>query len=238
VERSLSALLAVRNAEATLEGLVLDLLEVLPELTSRFQLVVVDDCSCDATIEVADDLAGSYPQLVVIRHAVPQGRAAAIQTALGRSRGEVIFLADEDCDLSLGEVRKLWNELGEHELVLARPAPGGQRRWSRRPRGPGCQRAYQMGFRRAFLALSGVLADQATLLEHLRRNGLQWREVEVSNRTPRSAPHQAARTARGLLARRPQGADQSQRADVPRPGSSRPKRPNYLTRLMDFALGE
>lgn len=239
MEHSLGALLPVRNVEATLEGTVCEMLEVLPELTSRFELVIVDDCSCDATIEVADELVASYPQLTAVRHARAQGRAAAIETGLRHTRGEVIFLADEDCDLSLGEVRKLWIELGEHELVLGRPAATGRRRW---PFGktaePGNQRGYQIGYRRAFLSLARAVQDQATLLDYLRRHRLQWHEVEIGDRPPRSAPHRIAAMARGLFAPRDDRAEGSRRADPPQSGQSRPRQPNYLTRLRDFALGE
>ncbi len=239
MEYSLGVLLPVRNVEATLEGTVCEMLEVLPELTSRFELVIVDDCSCDATIEVADEMMGDYPQLTAVRHARPQGRAVAVETGLRHTRAEVIFLADEDCDLSLGEVRKLWNELGEHELVLGRPAAARQRKW---PFGKtaalGNQRGYQIGYRRAFLSLAHAMQDQATLLDYLQRHGLQWHEMEIGDRTPRSAPHRIAAMARSLYVPGGDRADRVQRGDPPPAGPSRPKRPNYLSRLRDFALGE
>ena len=157
LEHSLSALLPVRNAEGTLAETISEWLEVLPELTSRFEMVVVDDCSSDATIEIADELGGAYPQLVVVRHSQPRGRSAAIATGLRRARGEMIFLADEDCDLSLGEVRKLWIGLEEHELVLGRPAAARQRKWLlHKTPVPGGSRGFQIGYRRAFhVARSG-----------------------------------------------------------------------------------
>jgi glycosyltransferase involved in cell wall biosynthesis len=238
LEHSLSALLPVRNAEATLVETILEWLEVLPELTSRFELVIVDDCSSDATIEIADELGGAYPQLVVVRHAHPQGRSAAIATGLRRARGEVIFLADEDCDLSLGEFRKLWIGLEEHELILGRPAAVQQRRWLvHKTPAPSSQGGFQIGYRRAFHSLGSATTDQATLLEHLRRHGCQWHEVEVQDRTPRLGPHRIAATARNLFAPRAVN-DLSQRRDQPKTVSSRPREPNYLTRLRDLVFGQ
>jgi glycosyltransferase involved in cell wall biosynthesis len=232
-------LLPVRNVEATLEQTVSEMLEVLPELTSRFELVIVDDCSSDATIEIADELAGSYPQVTAVRHAWPQGRVAAVQTGLHHTRAEVIFLADADCDLSLGEVRRLWNHLAEHELVLGRPAAARQRLWPLGDRAAlSHQHGYQLGYRRVFLSLAHAVQDQATLLDHLRRHGLQWHEVDIADRAPRSAPHRTAASAGGLFARRGDWADRSQRAGPPDSGHSRPRRPNYLARLRDFVVGE
>ncbi len=239
MERSLSALLPVRNVESTLEGSVLELLEVLPELTSRLDLVIVDDCSCDATIEVADELLGRYPQLSVVRHASPKGRAAAIAGGLRRCRGEIILLADEDCELTLGEIRKMWDALERHELVLGRPAAARRLAWPPWKTSEPCgQGGFQMGYRRAFVSLAPAMTDQATLLAHLQRCGCQWHEVELGGRLPRVGPHCVAATARNLFAPHGQRTQRSQRADAPQPTTSRPKPPNYLTRLRDFALGE
>ena len=239
VEHSLSALLPVRNAEATLAETVSEWLEVLPELTNRFDLVIIDDCSSDATIEIADELVGQYPQLVVVRHPYPQGRSVAIATGLRRARGEVIFLADDDCDLSLGDVRRLWLGLDEHELVLGRPAAVRQRKWLlHKTPGGGEHRGFQIGYRRAFHSLGAAMTDQLTLLEHLRRNGCQWHEVEVPDRTPRLCPHRTVSVARHPLA--PMAAEaHPARQEVPPPTvSSGPRAPNYLTRIRDFVLGQ
>jgi glycosyltransferase involved in cell wall biosynthesis len=45
------------------------MLDILPELTSRFDLVVIDDCSTDSTIEVADELAAYYVAVQPLAHA-------------------------------------------------------------------------------------------------------------------------------------------------------------------------
>jgi len=182
LERSLSALLPVCNAQSTLPGQVSEMLEVLPELTRHFELVVIDDGSGDATIEVADELAVVYPQLVIARHAVSRGRAAAIRTGFAHSVGQVIFLSDIPCALALDEVRKLWQAAGKHELVL------GKCRTALTQWGFGSGIPYTGGYllagRRAFAELADSLDDRATLVAQLRRSGHPWHEVEVSARVP------------------------------------------------------
>ena len=60
---SVTVLLPVYNAQHRLERQVAEILDVLPELTSRFELMIIDDGSTDDSFEVARHLALKYPQV-------------------------------------------------------------------------------------------------------------------------------------------------------------------------------
>ncbi len=243
MDRSLSALLAVRNAESTLGQTVLEMLDILPELTRRLEIVIVDDASRDATLEVADELAGQYPQLIVAHHTHPKGRAEAIATALQRSTGEVLFLADEECALALDQVGAMWRALEACGIVLGRPVPASVPEWLGRhaPLVAWGEHAYSagrggmaMGYRRLLAPVAPAMIDQRTLRARLSRLGLSWHDVDIGPRRPRVALHGVAARARRLLQRGLPGV----RADLPAPSDAHLKPPNYLSRLKDFALGE
>jgi len=237
LDRSLSAILPVRNAEATLCTRVLDLIEILPELTGRFELVVVDDCSSDATIEVADELRAAYPQLIAIRHAAPKGRAATIRTGLDHSSGEIVFLTDEGCGLALYRIRDLWNALNEHELVLGTPcrwAPHWENgRWS-----APLEVGYQMGHRRAFRELSEVLADQGTLLAHLSGDNRPWHQIEIGPPCRPSTRGQPATHSSDWLHTATAPDDRALRWDEPGTLAGRIARAGRLADLRQVAAGE
>jgi glycosyltransferase involved in cell wall biosynthesis len=74
-------------------------------------VVIIDDGSTDATIEIADELAGRFPQVRAVRHGKRLGRAVAVQTGIKSSTGEVIFLRDEQCGLSINEIHHHWHAL-------------------------------------------------------------------------------------------------------------------------------
>ena len=88
-------LLPVHNAEDRLAIGVARLLDVLPDLTGRFDLLIIDDGSTDDTPEVAHDLARRFPQVGVVRHPVRLGLGEAIQTGLDHTAGEVVLVGDE-----------------------------------------------------------------------------------------------------------------------------------------------
>jgi len=92
VNRSLTVLLPVRDAQSNLAATVTQVLEMASDLSERFELLIIDDGSSDATREVALELSRSYPQIRAIHHSKPMGEEAALRTGLAQSRGEVILV--------------------------------------------------------------------------------------------------------------------------------------------------
>ena len=214
MERSLTVLLPVENAQATLGNNVRRLLEILPELTDSFEILIVDDGSIDATYEVADELSTQYPQIRVTRNAAPSGRTRAIQVGVRKSRGEFLLLIDEDSNLPIDEVWRLWAATEEHDIVLGRLPSTAAYDPSRFRRLDGAsQGGYQILRRRALGAIWDSLGHQQTLRAELARANSDWFEVEIS-------ASQAGMCNRG-----------------PSP-AGRPSRPNYLQAIRDFTIGE
>ena len=114
---TLCVLLPVHNAHQSLEASVGDILEVLPELTDRFELCILDDGSTDDTAETARELAARYPQIKLIRHPVRLGLGETIQTALDHTEGEIVLVGDDDYRLDPDDLRALW-QLRETERQL------------------------------------------------------------------------------------------------------------------------
>ncbi len=120
---SLSIVLPVHNAEATLAEQLCQLLEVLPDLAERFEILVVDDGSSDQTPEIAGDLAQQFPQLRVVRHNRRRGSAAAIQTGLERTTGAFVMVQESAEPVSPRDLRRLWEMRHDEDLIVARTEP-------------------------------------------------------------------------------------------------------------------
>jgi hypothetical protein len=232
----LTVLLPVRDVQSTLANLVMETLEILPDLTSRFELIVIDDGSTDATLEVADELAACYPQVRAIRHAKPQGRSVAIRTGLRHSSGDVIFLRDQSNELAIDEAYRLWWAIDEHPLVLGRPETAQRHNrwigWKRR----GGEESFRMVDRQAIQAVQESLEEQAQLMASTTHEGSQWFEVEVHRRGsrrpagPLSSRNKRHKSETGGHERQPSRSTESPKEKV--------TRPKYLRRLKDFTLGE
>lgn len=125
METTLSVLLPVRNAQLDLSRRVHDLLELLPDLTSHFEVVIVDDASNDHTEEICDDLVRRFPQLRVVRHVAPLGLAGAVETGLQSTSGEVVLVQEQHQPIRHCDFQKLWNQRHTREILPAAPAESG-----------------------------------------------------------------------------------------------------------------
>jgi hypothetical protein len=239
LKTSVSAFLPVWNREDSVSPLVAHLLEVLPDLTPRFQLVVIDDGSHDATGEIAHDLARLYPQVTMVAHPARWGRAASMRTGLSHSSSDIVLYRSETCKLGLGCLGELWHAMRTHDLALAGAASDAKLgRVPAMPGGPisgvpiGGMGAFEPDLqmvRRPVLDAwrrdAGAGADD--WLAYIVHHG--YRSMELAMDQP------------GRLAVWGRGP-----ASWPRPVAvSRPlaafegvRRPNYLARLKAFALGE
>ena len=86
----LSILIPVYNERTVVErSLALVLAAPLPENMER-ELVIVDDCSTDGTSDILERLAAAEPRIRLFRHAVNQGKGAAVRTAIENAHGRFL----------------------------------------------------------------------------------------------------------------------------------------------------
>jgi len=120
VDDSLSIVVPVRDTQATLREQIHYLLDLLPDLTSQFEIIVVDDASTDHTAEIASDLARDYPQVQLLVHSIHRGPSAAAKTGLAAARGRTILVQEDLAAISANDLRRLWSLRHDQDLVIAR----------------------------------------------------------------------------------------------------------------------
>lgn len=127
VSRSLSLILPVRNAEHQLAGAVARVLDILPDITRSFEILIIDQGSSDQTLEIAEDLATEYPQIRV-------GCAVnsdAVQFGIQQSRGEVVISHDGQSELNVEELSRLCNSARSQTIPagIGRDALSSSKSW-------------------------------------------------------------------------------------------------------------
>src|SRR5262245_43262440 len=93
----ISVVLPVYNEQENLEALLTRLIPVLERTAGRsFEVLFVDDGSCDNSAEILDSFSNRDRRLKVIHFSRNFGHQAALQAGLDEARGEAVILMDAD----------------------------------------------------------------------------------------------------------------------------------------------
>src|SRR5262245_22468372 len=116
--RGLSIFFPAYNDSGTIASMVIRAVKAASELTSDFEIIIVDDGSGDGTTEIADELARTYPQVRAVHHPRNRDYGAALRTGFRSSTKELIFYTDGDAQYDPAELSALWARMtAETDLV-------------------------------------------------------------------------------------------------------------------------
>ena len=124
----LSIIIPVYNEKQTLKALVEKVQSLdLSSLNLDKELVMVDDCSQDGTLAVAQGLADGG-KIRLIRHQKNQGKGAALQTGFQNARGDILLIQDADLEYNPEEYPKLLKPIldGKADVVYGSRFMGGE----------------------------------------------------------------------------------------------------------------
>jgi dolichol-phosphate mannosyltransferase len=102
----LSIVIPCYNEENTLEHCIDRVLAIQDE-TLEVEIIVVDDCSKDESLEIARRLVERVPRLVLLRHDVNKGKGAALRTGIARATGDFVGIQDADLEYDPMDLKKL-----------------------------------------------------------------------------------------------------------------------------------
>jgi glycosyltransferase involved in cell wall biosynthesis len=109
----LSVFLPAYNDSGTIASLVITSLKTAARLTPDFEIIIVNDGSADATAEIADELARTYPQVRVVHHEKNRGYGGALRSGFASATRDLIFYTDGDAQYDPAEMEALWSAFGD-----------------------------------------------------------------------------------------------------------------------------
>ena len=93
---SISFFCPAYNDEKNLPILIPHVSKFLKEITDVYEIIIVHDGSPDKTGEVADKLAGEFPNVRVIHHAKNMGYGAALKDGYNAAKYDYVMYTDGD----------------------------------------------------------------------------------------------------------------------------------------------
>jgi len=64
----------------------------------NLEIIIVDDCSKDNSLVVANELAQEHPEIRILRHEINKGKGAALRTGFAEAHGDYIGIQDADLE--------------------------------------------------------------------------------------------------------------------------------------------
>ena len=110
----ISVCMATRNGAAFIKE---QLNSILPQIGNKDEIIISDDCSSDDTLTVVRSLQD--PRIRVLESRSENGITRNFEASLKASRGDLIFLADQDDVWLPGKVKKMEEALGDYDLVMS-----------------------------------------------------------------------------------------------------------------------
>ncbi len=92
----LSVFFPAYNDSGTIASLVIAALQSARQLTSDFEVIIVNDGSADNTAQIADELARTYPEVRVVHHDRNRGYGGALRSGFAAATRDLVFYTDGD----------------------------------------------------------------------------------------------------------------------------------------------
>ena len=99
-QANLSVVMPAFNEEATIAEIIGRVLK----LENLLELIVIDDCSTDATPQIVESFAARDPRIQYFRHETNSGKTAALKTGFTMTRGDIVIVQDADLEYDPTEI--------------------------------------------------------------------------------------------------------------------------------------
>ena len=115
----ISVIIAAYNEENRICPSLLNVENYLCNNKFEYEIIVVDDGSCDGTSKVASALAPFINNLKIIRYPVNKGKGYALRQGVIASKGQLVLLTDADLSTPIEELDKLLTSIDENKCKIA-----------------------------------------------------------------------------------------------------------------------
>lgn len=113
----LSIVIPAYNEAENIEKTVLDAQKAGKSYFDGYEIIVVDDASCDDTSNIVKNMNKKDANVFVLTHEENKGKAAALNTGFKEAKGEYIFYTDADNQYNMDRVADLKKLIGTADIV-------------------------------------------------------------------------------------------------------------------------
>jgi len=115
---SLSFVIPVYNEGKNIGNIVANSLKTLPQFSSIFEIIIIDDGSTDNSFEIANSFIDKKNTVKVIKHSQNFGSGAAIWTGFLAAKYQYVFYTDADAQFDISDLRLLIPHVKDYDVIL------------------------------------------------------------------------------------------------------------------------
>jgi glycosyltransferase involved in cell wall biosynthesis len=105
------------NEEKNLPKLIPKVHAFLREITSTFEIIIVEDGSPDRTVEVVEELSRRFPEVRIVRHEQNQGYGVTVRDGFTSARYDYVMYTDADNQYDILELKDALPLLANADIV-------------------------------------------------------------------------------------------------------------------------
>jgi dolichol-phosphate mannosyltransferase len=113
----ISFVIPVYNEEENVPILFKELTAVAEKLDSAYEIIFVNDCSSDRSLEVIRELGGKHPVVRCVSFPENRGQSAALGAGFRAAAGEVVITMDADLQNDPADIPTLLKHFGEYDMI-------------------------------------------------------------------------------------------------------------------------
>jgi glycosyltransferase involved in cell wall biosynthesis len=115
---SLSIIIPAFNESLDLADSVNHVLDSLPTLVGKFELILVNDGSGDATGSIINKLAACHSSVIPVHHERNSGKGAALASGFRRARMDWLLFIDADHQIDITELRSFLDFVDGYDVII------------------------------------------------------------------------------------------------------------------------
>ncbi len=127
---SLTVFFPCYNEEANVQLMVEQFQRVLPKVAKKYEILVINDGSCDQTEAVAQQLRKRNAHIRVVNHPRNLGYGASLRTGFRKAKYDWIFFTDGDMQFDVSQLLQFIPYTKTHDVIIGyrkRRAEGNMR---------------------------------------------------------------------------------------------------------------
>lgn len=113
----ISFVVPIYNEEENIPKLVEEIEAVAPDLSNDYEILLIDDCSSDQSLQIIRDLSETIAALRYLSFARNCGQSAALYAGFQAASGDIVITMDADLQNDPADLRQMIKHYGEYDMI-------------------------------------------------------------------------------------------------------------------------